>query len=66
MIVDETRKVHKSNHSQMFFKKDALSKNFAIFTGKCLESVFDKVAGLELYKKKRFHHRNLPTNIAKF
>ena len=35
MIVDETRKVHKSNHSQMFFKIGVL-KNFAIFTGKCL------------------------------
>ena len=35
MIVHETRKVHKSNHLQMFFKKGAL-KSFAIFTGKCL------------------------------
>ena len=35
MIVDETRKVHKSNQLQMFFKIGAL-KNFAIFTGKGL------------------------------
>ena len=49
--MDEIRKVHKNNHSQMFFKIGAL-KNFAIFTGKCLlESVFDKVAGQQLYKK---------------
>ena len=28
-----------------------------------LESVFDKVADLELYKKKRFHHRNFKESL---
>ena len=55
MIVDETRKVHKSNHSQMFFKIGAL-KNFAIFPGKCLcWSLF--LIKLQAYNsiKRRFH-----------
>ena len=50
--MDETRKVHKSNNSQMLFKIGAL-KNFALFTGKCLcwSLFFHKVAGLKLHKK---------------
>ena len=66
MIVDETKKVDKSNHSQMFFKIGAL-KNFAIFTGKCLcWSLF--LIKLQAYNfiKKRFQHRGFPMNIAKF
>ena len=39
MIVDETGEVHKSNHSQKFFKID-------IFKITVLESLFNKVAGL--------------------
>ena len=45
-------------------------KNFAIFTGKIpvLESLFNKVAGLKVYKfiKKRLQYRCSPVNIAKF
>ena len=66
MIVHETRKVHKSNYLQMFFKKGAL-KSFAIFTGKCLcWSLF--LIKLQAYNfiKKRFQHRSFPMNIAKF
>ena len=64
--MDETRKVHKSNHSQMFFKIGAL-KNFAIFTGKCLcWSLF--LIKLQAYNfiKRRFQHMSFPMNIAKF
>ena len=39
MIVDETGEVHKSNHSQKFFKID-------IFKITVLESLFNEVAGL--------------------
>ena len=64
--MDETEEVHKSNHSQMFFKIGVL-KNFAIFTGKYLcQSLF--LIKLQAFKfvKKRLQHRSFPVNIAKF
>ena len=64
--MDETRKVHKSNHLQMFFKKGAL-KNLLIFTGKCLcWSLFlIKLQAYNFITKQRFQHRTFPMNIAK-
>ena len=60
------QKMHKSNHSQMFFKVGAL-KNFAIVTGKCLcWSLFLINSQVYNFKKKRFQHRSFPVNIAKF
>ena len=44
MIVDETGEVHKSSHSQKFFKID-------VFKTTVLESLFNKVADLQLYQK---------------
>ena len=51
----------------MFFKKGDL-KNFANFTGKHLESLFNKVAGLRAcnFIKKRLQHRCFPVKLAKF
>ena len=52
----------------MFFKKTAL-KNFAIYRKTpVLESLFNKVAGLETYNfiQKRLQHRCFPVSIAKF
>ena len=61
--------VPRSSRWQMFFKIGFLKK-FAIFTGKhlCLESLFNKVAGLQRYNfiKKKLQHRIFPVNIAKF
>ena len=52
MIVDETIKVYKSNHSQMLSKKVLLKISQHslenVYAGVC----FDKVAGPQLYKKR--------------
>ena len=52
------------------FKKKAVPKNFAIFTGKhvCIGVSFNKVAGLQVWRpviKKRLLHMCFPVNIAK-
>ena len=51
IIIDEIGVVHKSSHSQMFFKISVL-KNFTIFTGNFI--------------KRWLQHRCFSVNIAKF
>ena len=56
----------RSNRSQMFFKIDVL-KNFATYTGKHFESLFNKVEGLQVFSceycktvKSGFFYRTTP------
>ena len=61
-------KTFKSNHRRSSIKK-AVLKNFAILRRTpVLESLFNKVAGLQAFNfiKKRLYHRCFSVNIAKF
>ena len=59
----------KSSCQRCSIKKTVL-KNFAIFTGKhhVLESLFNKIPGLQVYKciRKRLRHRCFHVNISEF
>ena len=58
---------NKSSCWQMFFEIGVI-KNFAIFTGKHLESLCNEVAELKAcnFIKKRLQHKCFLVNIAKF
>ena len=60
--------IYRSNCLDMFFKTGIL-KNFANFQkNTCVESLFDKVAGLKAcsFVKKRLQHTCFPVKFAKF
>ena len=60
---------NRSSHQKCSIK-NAVLKNFAVFTGKhpVFDSLFNKVAGFQACKfiKKRLKHRCFPANIANF
>ena len=59
-------KKYRSSRLQMYFRKGV--KNFAMFTGKNLCSLFDKYADLKAcnFIKIRLQHRCFPVKFAKF